>query len=286
MATESGLAADAQPTRSVGQRVFWLLLAMMCWALAWGSIRDTWFYARTDPTWEHIQRQGAMRVCMDAAYPPFEVQDSTGRFAGYDVHLARELTARWGVRAEFVNVHFDGLYDALLASKCDVLLSALPYDENMTEDVLFSPSYFNAGLLLAVREDETRIRSVNGLSGMRVAVETGASAHLEARRLQEQAQIPLEIVPVPTAWEALQAVVAKEVDAAIADSVAVYEFAADSGGIRYLERFLTDEQYVIAMRPDSGYLWKRIADELARMDRDGFMDQLQTTWFSPTPPGG
>jgi polar amino acid transport system substrate-binding protein len=286
MRVDSGPAVHSKSVRSVRLRLIWLLLALVCWGLGWRLIRNTWFYARTDPTWEHIQRQGVVRACMDAAYPPFEVQDSSGSFAGYDVDLARELAARWGVRAEFVNVHFDGLYDALLAGKCDVLLSALPYDENMTEDVLFSPSYFNAGLLLAVREGETRIRSVNTLSGTRVAVETGASAHLEARRLQEQARISLEIVPLPTAREALQAVVSLEVDAAIADSVAVYEFAADPGGIRYSERFLTDEQYVIAMRPDSGYLWKRIADELARMDKDGFLEDLQSRWFSQAMPGG
>jgi polar amino acid transport system substrate-binding protein len=279
MRAGSDPAVDARPVRSIQQRLFWLLFALVCWGLAWHLIRNTWFYARTDPTWERIERQGVLRVCMDAAYPPFEVEDSAGRFAGYDVDLAEELAARWGVRAEFVNVHFDGLYDALLAGKCDAVLSALPYDENMTEDVLFSPSYFNAGLLLAVREGEARIRGVNGLAGKRVAVEAGASAHLEARRLQEQARIPLEIVPMSTAREALQAVLAEGVDAAIADSVAVYEFAADSKGIYYLERFLTDDQYVIAMRPDSGYLWKRTADELARMGKDGFLDQLQEEWF-------
>ncbi len=286
MRSNAGTGLDAKPVRSIRQRLFWALLALTCWALAWRVIRSTWLGARTDPTWERIQRQGVVRVCMDAAYPPFDVQDSSGRFAGYDVDLAMELAARWGVGTEFVNVHFDGLYDALLAGKCDVLLSALPYDENMTEDVLFSPSYFNAGLLLVLREGEDGIRSVNGLAGKRVAVETGASAHLEARRLQEQARIPLEIVPLPTAWGALQAVVDAEVDAAIADSIAVYEFAAEPGGIRYLERFLTDEQYVIAMRPDSGYLWKRIADELARMEKDGFLEDLQSRWFSRALPGG
>jgi len=279
MGAASGQETHARSARSVRERLFWLLLGLICWTLAWRSIRTTWLYARTDPTWEHIQRQGVVRVCMDAAYPPFEVQDSSGRFAGYDVALAEELAACWEVGAEFVNVHFDGLYDALLADKCDIVLSALPYDETLTEDVLFSPSYFNAGLLLAVREDETRIRSVNGLDGKRVAVESGASAHLEARRLQEQARIALQIVPLPTAAEALQAVAAGEVDAAIADSVSVYESAADPGGIRYLERFLTDEQYVIAMRPDSGYMWKRIADELARMHKDGSLERLQSQWF-------
>jgi ABC-type amino acid transport substrate-binding protein len=183
------------------------------------------------------------------------------------------------VGVEFINVHFDGLYDALLSGKCDLLASALPYDETLTEDVLYSPSYFNAGLVLAVRQDERRIRGVNGLGGKRVGVELGAASDLEARRLRDQGRIPLQITPSPSAEEALQALAAGEVDATIADSVSVYRFANDPGGIRYFKRFLTDEQLVMAMRPNSGYLWKRIADELARMHKDGFLEGLQQRWF-------
>ena len=260
-------------------RWVWVFLALCCWARALHLIATTWFYARTDPTWEEIQRIGVVRVGMDATYAPFEVQDETGEYSGYDVDLAHELARRWGARAEFVNIHFDGLYDALLAGKCDVLVSALPYDPTMTEDVLYSPSYFNAGLLLAVREDERGIRSPNGLAEKKVGAEMGSAAHLEARRLSEQARIPLQIVPSSTSHEALEALLAGEADAAIADSVSVYRFARDPGGIRYLEKFLTDEQYVIATRPHMGYLWKRIADELARMKKEGFFEALQAKWF-------
>jgi ABC-type amino acid transport substrate-binding protein len=262
-----------------GQRWVWLALAVGCWLLALRAIRQTWCQPQTDPAWEQIRSSGVARVCMDATYPPFDIQDGSGRFYGYDVDLMTELSRRWGVSTQFVNIHFDGLYDALLAGKCDLLLSALPYDETLTEDVLYSPSYFNAGLLLAVREDERRIRGTGGLANRRVAVEFGSSAHLEARSLRDQARIPLQIVTYNSAREALQALGTGEVDAALADSVSVYQFARDTGGIRYLERFLTDEQYVMAMRPNAGYLWKRITDELARMKKDGFLEELQTRWF-------
>jgi len=272
-------AAETKGALPRWQRWFWLLLALGCWLLAWHLIRTTWFYGHTDPSWELIQRRGVVRVGMDAMYPPFEVQDESGDFSGYDVDLAQELARRWGVRAEFVNIYFDGLYDALLTDKCDLLISALPYDATLTQDVLYSPSYFNAGLLLVVREDERSIKGVNGLADKKVGVELGTAGHLEARRLREQARIPLQIVPFSTSYEALQALHAGEVDAAIVDSISVYHFARDPGGIRYLSKFLTDEQYVIAMRPGSGYLWKRIADELARMHKDGFLQTLQDKWF-------
>jgi arginine/lysine/histidine/glutamine transport system substrate-binding/permease protein len=261
------------------QRWLWAVLALTCWALAGRILYNAWLRRGTDPAWERIQQSSVVRVCMEAAYPPFEMQDAEGRFSGYDVDLMQELAHRWGVNVEFVNVHFDGLYDALLADRCDLVISALPYDETLTEDVLYSPSYFNAGLLLAVRQDERSIRGLNGLAGKTVGVELGADSDLEARRLRDQGRIPLQIVPSPSAEEALQALATGEVDAAIADSVAVYRFAHDPGGIRYFTRFLTDAQYVIAMRPDNGYLWKRIADELARMHKDGFLEGLQQRWF-------
>ena len=81
------------------------------------------------------------------------------------------------------------------------------------------------------------------------------------------------------AIEALTALRDGEVDAAIADSVNVYHFARDPGGIRYVKRFLSDEQYVIALRPGSGYTWKRLADEIARLTRQGFFKTLQARWF-------
>jgi arginine/lysine/histidine/glutamine transport system substrate-binding/permease protein len=264
---------------SAVQRWLWVLLALGCWALAGRALYIGWFRQGTDPTWQRMRQSGVVRVCMEAAYPPFEVQDAAGFFSGYDVDLMQELARRWSVSAEFVNVSFDGLYDALLADKCDLVLSALPYDETLTKDVLYSPSYFNAGLLLAVRQDERRIRGVNSLKGKKVGVELGAAGDLEARRLVEEARISLQIVTSPSAEEALQALAAGEVDAAIADSVSVYRFAHNPGGIRYFKRFLTDAQYVIAMRPGSGYLWKRTADELARMHKDGFLEGLQQRWF-------
>ena len=85
------------------------------------------------------------------------------------------------------------------------------------------------------------------------------------------ALLPLSLLPAP--------LYAGEVNAVIADSVSVYQFARDPGGIRYVGKFLTDQQYVMAMRPNAGYLWKTIADGLARMKKDGFLAELQTQWF-------
>jgi len=128
-ATHPDIRPERGPAWAV--RMLWLLLAVCCGWLAWRSIASTWLQPHTDPTWGRMTRSGVLRVGTDATYPPFDTFDGVGQFAGYDVDLVTELTRRWGVRVEFVNIHFDGLYDALQTGKCDVLVSALPHDETV-----------------------------------------------------------------------------------------------------------------------------------------------------------
>src|SRR5512137_2250042 len=82
------------------QRWLWLVLALGCWSLAGRILYNAWFRQGTDPTWQRMQQSGVVRVCMEAAYPPFEVQDAAGHFSGYDVDLMQELAHRWSVSVE------------------------------------------------------------------------------------------------------------------------------------------------------------------------------------------
>jgi ABC-type amino acid transport substrate-binding protein len=259
--------------------LFWALLGMAMWLTALHRGYRVWFQRGTDSTWEAMQRTGRVRVCIDPTYPPFAYVLDSGGIAGFDVDLAEELASRFGVAHELVALHFDGLDDALLAGRCDIILSALPYDETLTEDVLYSPSYFNAGLLLAARSEDAAVRSTSDLAVRRVGVAEGSTAHLHARWLQEHARIPLVPVSYDKAEDALEALSRGLVDAVIADSIAVYGFSAHHDSVRYVQRFLVDDQYVIAMRPGDGYLWKRIADELSRMAREGYLERLIAKWF-------
>ena len=72
-----------------------------------------------DRFWERIQESGRWRVGMDPSFPPFEDLDSTGRPVGFDVDLAQAIAARWGVQLEIESIGFDGLIDAVWASRVD-----------------------------------------------------------------------------------------------------------------------------------------------------------------------
>jgi polar amino acid transport system substrate-binding protein len=228
-----------------------------------------------DGTLAEIQRRGTLRVGLDASFPPFETVDEQGQIVGLDVDLAREIAADLGVEVELVNIGFDGLYDALLARRVDIIISGLPYDPRWTGDVGYSHNYFNAGQVLMARRDDPTIETVADLAGRAVAVEWGSQADMEGRRLAEELA-DVTLLRQPTAAGALAALTAGQADAAIVDGVSAHSPAA--GDLR-LVAYLTDEWYAAAVHLESRELLAAVNDTLARLEESGEMAELQARWL-------
>lgn len=251
--------------------------ALLCWSATSGRLS----WAKED-LWAALQRRGALRVCLDASYPPFENVNEQGQFAGLDVDLARLLAARWGLEAQFVNIHFDGLYDALLAERCDLVLSALPYDRTMTHDVLYSQSYFNAGqVLLALAEDEAIVR-IDDLVGRRVAVELGGEGHHWLREWNRYRPEGIEIVALRETDDLAEALQRGEAEAAVCDHVAALRLM-QAAPLRLVGPPLTDAPLVAATRRDGAQLVAQVDLALAAWRADGTLERLQARWFQPQP---
>jgi len=263
------------------RRWLWIGIAGLCLvAIGLAVWRLGWTGERRDRVWERIQRDGVIRVAMDASYPPFESVNEAGEFAGYDADLAWELARRLGIpHVALINIHFDGLYDALLDAKCDIILSALPYDSMLTQDVAYSAAYFQAGQMLVVRAGEREIVGPGDLGGKRVAFELGSEAHYVGRQLMSRKGIALVQVTTYTAEEALDLLGSASADAAIVDAVTAYSYLGRHDDVRVTGAPLSDEPYVIAVPPDSPVLLDRINHALAGLREEGFLDQLRAKWF-------
>ena len=239
-----------------------------------------------DPTWERIQREGVVRVGMDANFPPFEVVDDEGRFSGLDVDLATALAERWGVDVQFVNVHFDGLYDALHADKFDLIISALPYDRTMTRDVAYSVSYYDAGQVLLVPATAGDVQSIADLDGRRCGVELGSEAHQLVRRVARDRGLSIEVIPAREASELPERLLSGTVDGVVCDTLTAHDWMARWPGLRLAGPPLTSDPYVIAVRPTSPELLNQVNLALREWRTNGYLEELQHRWFrAPAAPG-
>lgn len=236
--------------------------------------------AGTDKVWTRIQREGVLRVGMDASYPPFEVVDGLGYFHGLDVDLAQALADRFGVRLEIANVGFDSLYDALRNKKFDLIISALPYDPFLRKDFATSYSYFNAGLRWVARAET--LPSLSDPGGKRVAVQLGSSADVEARTLQRK--FPgMILLTYDEALGVEDALARGVVDGAILDGVSAMQFAARNPDFGIGSTLLTDEPYVIAMPLDSPRLKREVNAALVDWRESGQLDAWIRAWVGGGP---
>jgi cystine transport system substrate-binding protein len=254
-------------------------------ALALISIVGAWLIlrgAQPDDSLTELQSRGELKVCMDASYPPFEwIPEGApaDRIVGLDVELARAIAERLGVRATWVNVGWDGLYDSLLVGKCDAIISALPYDPTRTEEAAFSISYFNAGPALLTRADETTIIAPEDLAGRTLAVTWGSAGDVEASALSRRLR-GLEVLRLPDPAEVLAAVRAGEADAALVDHLTALEAVYAGGGLFIVGAPLTDDLYAIAVRRDDAALLAAIDEALVALRDDGRLAALKEKWFS------
>lgn len=263
------------PRPKPNRRLVWVV------ALAGGAVALVllilfWPRPPADDSLKQVQARGTLVVAVDAAYPPFAFVNEKGRFRGFDPDLARELARRLDVKAQFVNVGVEGLLDALKLYKCDVVISAFPYEYGLTRDFLFSEPYFNTGPRLAVRAGEMAIQGPDDLVGRSAAVELGSGSDGATRSWEARG---IEMVRTMSVSDTILALVRGEVDAAVGDPISLRTYIREHGGIQLVGEPITDEEYVVVLRVHERTLRDAVDEALLEMRQDGTLTQLEDRWL-------
>ena len=123
-----------------------------------------------------IKKKNKLYVGIDIPYGVMEFYDKSGKPAGIDIDIANEIASRIDVSVEFKTMPFSELFDALKEGEVDVVISAVTITPERQEEMLFSVPYLDAGVSIAVRKDNTDIKSIEDLKGKRVGVLKGTIA--------------------------------------------------------------------------------------------------------------
>jgi len=224
-----------------------------------------------------------LKVGTQATYPPFEFVDkSTGEFIGFDMDLIRAIAKVQGYEVDIQSMGFDALIPSLQADKVDVTISAQSITEERLKAIDFSDPYFQGGLIVAVRADNTDINGYDDLAGKRLAAEVGTIGAAASEKLKEK-DPKTQVRIFDGIGEAFMELEKGGADGVINDwAVTNYYMNTDGKDkIKVVgDIFEADDKYGIGVKKGDAETLKLINEGLAKLKESGEFDQIYKKWFS------
>jgi len=222
-----------------------------------------------------------LTVGTDTSFVPFEfLNQDTGKYEGFDIDLWAAIAKELKVEYELKPMDFNGLIPALQSSNIDVALAGMTIKDERKEKVDFAIPYYDAGLLVLVRSDESSIKSVKDLKGKVVATKSGTTSFDYTKALPDLK----EVKPFPNIDGAYMELINKGADAVIFDSPNVMYFAKTKGEgkVKPVGDILEGQQYGIAF-PKGSDLVQKVDEALLKLVKDGTYSTLYEKWFGQKP---
>lgn len=171
------------------------------------------------------EKGAVLRVGMDLSYPPFEMQDPSGRPDGVSVRLAEALAARLGRPLKIVPMDFSGLIPALKTDHIDLIISSMTANDERRKSIDFSNPYAFTGLALLVRKDSD-VRSVEDLKQPGRTIAAKAATTGENWAVQNLPEAKRVVFENPTAC--VLEVAQGRADAFLYDQLSIFNYAKEN----------------------------------------------------------
>lgn len=138
-----------------------LLLALVLCGSAFAA--DKTLTAAANPTW-----------------PPMEFLDENKNIIGYDRDIIAAIAEELGMKSEFRNIAWDGIFASLESGQANVIASCVTITDKRKKAYVFSDPYYEVHQAVVVAKNAD-IKKPEDLKGKKVGVQIGTTA-IEALR--------------------------------------------------------------------------------------------------------
>lgn len=221
------------------------------------------------------------KAAMEPTFPPFDmIDEATQELTGFDVDLMNAIAENQGFKLEWVDMGFDGLIPALQAGSVDVVASGMDASGDRRERVDFSDTYYDTGLIVAVKAGNTAIQSIDDLTPeMKAGGQIGTTGADLAAELYESGKIREAKI-----YDGLDVAVMDlqngAIDALINDLPVTRSYMdKNSGTIDIVGDVLKAESYAFAVQKGNTELLEKINAGLQNLKDDGTFDKIYSKWF-------
>jgi polar amino acid transport system substrate-binding protein len=231
-----------------------------------------------------IASAGKLVFCSDITYPPEEsYKQGTTTPEGSDIDIGNYIADKMGVKARFDNTGFDGIIAALLAKKCDAVISGMNDTPERRKQVAFV-DYLKVGQSFMVKKgNPENITSIDSLAGKSASVETGTTnkdfLDAQSKRLTSQGKKAIKVVTFPKDTDAANALRTGRVDAYFGDApVVAYYIEKTPDAFSLGGTPVNPISIGIAINKSNTELQSAVTKAIDMIYADGTMNTILTRW--------
>jgi polar amino acid transport system substrate-binding protein len=231
-----------------------------------------------------IKSSGTLVFCSDITYPPEEsYKPGTTTPEGSDIDIGNYIARKMGVKARFDNTGFDGIIAALLAKKCDAIISGMNDTPERRKQVSFV-DYLKVGQSFMVKKgNPEHITGLDSLAGKSASVETGTTnkdyLDAQSKRLTGMGKKAIKVVTFPKDTDAANALRTGRVDAYFGDApVVAYYIEQTPDAFSLGGNPVNPIPIGIAIRKSDTDLRGALTKAIHMIYADGTMNQILKRW--------
>ncbi len=217
-------------------------------------------------------------VAHDTNFKPFEYKEGN-EYVGFDIDMWKEVAKRLNLDYAFQPMDFNGIIPGLQAGTIDAAVAGITIKPERQEVVDFSDGYYDSGLSLLVKMDNTTIKGTEDLADAIVATKLATSSVDLAQSVAKKENVKL----FPNNDGMFMELMTGGADAVIFDMPVVRDFVRKyPDQVKVVGPVYQGQSYGIAF-PKGSELVTKVNKALAEMKADGTYETLYVKWFGYAP---
>lgn len=224
---------------------------------------------------EQMKADGKIRIGTEGTYPPFTFHDDSGKLTGFDIEIAEEVANRLGVKAEFIETQWDGMFAGLDSERFDMIVNQVGIRPDRQEKYDFSDPYIVSKPVLIVQKDNDTIKTFADLKGKKAA--QTLTSNFKEIAISNGA----EIVGVEGFNQSIDLLTSKRADATVNDGLSYLDFKKQKpdSPVKVVAELDDPAKMGIMFRKNNKELVEAVNKALSDMKKDGKYLEISQKFF-------
>ena len=125
----------------------------------------------------------SIKVATDATWPPMEMVDTNKQVVGYDIDFMTAVAKEAGIKVEFKNTAWDGIFAGLDSGQYDAIISSVTITDERKAKYDFTVPYTSIGQILVVPKTDKSSKKIADLKGKKIGAQMGTTGAFEIKKV-------------------------------------------------------------------------------------------------------